>query len=242
MLKVFRRGTARERRWFLRRAAVRLIALLTISAGLRIFVARGFVVTGNSMEPTLLPGDFVFVNSAAVGRPVPGIKWRMPGYAAPERFDLFLIRVGPTGGPQSIFAKRLVGMPGDELSMSDGVLHVNGHPIEEPYVVTDTIFDRASVAMDWQLDYLHSDVDPTRYFPTQDNWGPLEIPPRVYFFLGDNRHHSIDSREFGLISHDNILGRLDWVLFSHNASCCNPTALLQGVRWGRIGLRPGRAE
>lgn len=139
-----------------------------------------------------------------------------------------------------MIAKRVIGIPGDLVLMKDGIVHVNGRVVEEPYATaTRERMDYASMAMIWQLEYLEAYGDPARYFPTLGNWGPLRIPSGRYFVLGDSRDHSIDSRELGLVSADDIVGRVDRVLWSHDGTCCDPIALLSGVRWERIGYAPG---
>jgi signal peptidase I len=90
--------------------------------------------------------------------------------------------------------------------------------------------------MAWQREYVLDGVDPTRYFPTAGNWGPLKVPVDHYFVLGDNRDHTIDSREFGMVHASDVIGRIKRVLASHDGSCCGLRSLLAGIRWKRVGV------
>jgi signal peptidase I len=203
------------------------------------FVAQGFLVAGDSMTPALQPGDVLLVNKAALGTRLPWIDFTIPGYASPRRGDILVFRAYEGSRAQRV-AKRLVGMPNDTVMMKQGILYVNGDPLDEPYATRGELGQEASARMLWQLPYLREDVDPSTYFPTMENWGPLVVPPDQYFVLGDNRSHSIDSRLLGFVPRVRIIGRVDWVYFSLDPDCCRGMALLRAVRWGRIG-RPSVA-
>lgn len=225
-------------RW-VRRGAV-LLALVATALCIRVLLARGYLVTGDSMSGTLLPGDWVLVNRAAVGPAMYHLGWRLPGYDDLDRFDLIVVRVGRADGPHTMMAKRVVGLPGDVLSMEGGELRIDGREVEEPYAQPlEENIHRSSRAMDWQLEFLAAGVDRARYFPTLGNWGPLKLPPGHFFLMGDNRDHSIDSREFGFVTRYDVVGRVERVLLSHDGSCCDPVSLVEGMRWGRVGLDPG---
>lgn len=219
-----------------------VVLLLVSTVLLRWFVARGFLVEGDSMEPTLYDGDFLLVNRAATGSVVGGIGWRIPGYAIPKRNDVLVLRVGSGPGPRLLIAKRVVGLPGDRVGMRNGALWVNDRLVEEPFVTVPERHDEATIQMEWQIAHVDSDVDPARYFPTRGNWGPLRVPSGRYFVLGDRRDHSIDSRELGFVPFEDVVGRVDRVLLSHDGSCCRPAAILSGLRWERFmeGLSAGR--
>lgn len=191
------------------------------------------------MEPTLLQGDLLLVNRAAIGPVISSLGWRLPGYSELELFDLVVLRMGRGSGPRLTIGKRIVGMPGDVLLMEEGILRINDRIVEEPFTTAmEEGIQQSSLPMQWQLDHLSSDVDSARYFPTLGNWGPIRIPTGHYFVLGDNRGHSIDSREMGLVTADDLVGRVDRVLLSHDGSCCDPVTLIRGVRWDRFNYDP----
>jgi signal peptidase I len=199
---------------------------------LRTFVLQTFFITSGSMEDTLLVGDFLVVNRAALGSRIPFTPIRLPGYSRVERGDILVF--DPTHEPDLKLVKRLIGLPGDTLEMRDGVLFVNGERQVEPYVKREGIPDSGDPSMFWQAEYLLPDADRTRYEPTRNNWGPLVIPEDRYFMLGDNRDSSLDSRYWGLLERWRLEGRVSFIYFSYNRGSYDPFPWLREIRWGRI--------
>ncbi len=164
---------------------------------IRTFVLQPFVITSGSMEDALLVGDFLIANRAAVGVRIPGTRVRIPGYSSVRRGDILVF--DPPHEPDLKLVKRLIGVPGDTVSMKDGVLTINGQVQGEPYVKhVDPLGDDPHAWMAWQEEHLVAEVTSATYRPTRDNWGPLVIPEDRYFMLGDNRDTSLDSRYWGL--------------------------------------------
>ena len=211
-----------------------LIALLLFFF-ITTFLIKTFVIISGSMEDTLLVGDLLLVNRAAVGSKVPGTSFRIPGYSQPERGQIFVL--DPPHEEELMLVKRMMGLPGDTLEMRDKVLFVNGEPLEEPYVRTIDAGDHADPAMAWQEDIVLRDPSDQPYRPTRDNWGPLVIPPGRYFMMGDNRDESLDSRYWGLVERWRLVGRPFLVYFSYERESYRPFAWLTRIRWGRIGHR-----
>jgi signal peptidase I len=201
---------------------------------LRSFVIQTFVITSGSMENTLLVGDFLVVNRAAIGSRVPFTDIRIPGYSEPARGDVLVF--DPHHEEDMTLVKRLVGMPGDTLAMREGVLQVNGQPQDEPYVVTSGRPDEFDPLMMWQLNHL-ADGAGEDYRPTRDNWGPLLIPDGHYFMLGDNRDSSLDSRFWGLLEGWRFEGRAVGIYFSYNRGSHRPFPWIREIRGSRIGDR-----
>ena len=200
---------------------------------LRTFIVQTFVITSGSMEDTLLVGDMLVVNRAAIGTRVPGTSLRIPGYSDPERGDVLVF--DPPHEETLKLIKRLVGMPGDTIQMRNRTFYLNGEAQDEPYVRHTSDPDEAHPWMDWQRDHLVGDVDPGAYAPTRDNWGPLVIPPDRYFMLGDNREQSLDSRYWGLLEGWRLEGRAVFKYYSYNKGSYRPFPWIREVRWGRIG-------
>jgi signal peptidase I len=200
---------------------------------LRTFIVQTFVITSGSMEQTLLVGDMLVVNRAAIGTRVPGTSLRIPGYSEPERGDVLVF--DPPHEETLKLIKRLVGMPGDTLEMRNRTLYIDGEPQDEPYVRHTSVPDQSDPWMDWQRDYLVAGVDPRSYGPTRDNWGPLVVPPAHYFMLGDNREASLDSRYWGLLEAWRLEGRAVVKYYSYNKGSYRPFPWIREVRWGRIG-------
>lgn len=200
---------------------------------LRTFVVQTFVITSGSMEDTLLVGDMLLVNRAAMGSRVPLIGLRIPGYSEPGRGEILVF--DPPHEETLMLIKRLIGLPGDTLEMRDRVLFVNGAPLDEPYVRHDPVEDERHPWMSWQRDHLPAGVDPSTYAPTRDNWGPIVIPEGRYFMLGDNRERSLDSRYWGLLERWRLEGRAVFTYYSYNRDSYRPFPALREVRWNRIG-------
>lgn len=200
---------------------------------LRTFLVQTFVITSGSMKETLLVGDMLVVNRAALGSRIPGTSLTIPGYSAPRLGDIIVF--DPPHEETIMLIKRLVGMPGDTLEMRNRVLYRNGDRMDEPYVVHDDVADGSDPRMDWQRDHLAAEVDLITYEPTRDNWGPLVIPQDRYFMLGDNREQSLDSRYWGLLERWRLEGRAVFTYFSYNRDSFRPFPWIREVRWGRIG-------
>lgn len=236
-----RRGRAREDRGpagpgerstafeWLKSIGVALILFLV----LRTFIVQTFVITSGSMEETLLVGDMLLVNRAAIGTQVPFTGLRIPGYSEPRRGDILVF--DPPHEETLKLIKRLIGMPGDTLAMREGVLYLNGDRLDEPYVTHHDVEDERHPWMDWQRDHLVGDADPATYAPTRDNWGPIAIPPEHYFMLGDNRERSLDSRYWGLLEQWRLEGRAVFTYFSYNRDSYRPFPAIREIRWNRIG-------
>ena len=162
------------------------------------FLCHGFVfqlvrVDGNSMYPTLHDGEFMYVSkldygSSFIGIPFTGIGTYFTVGGEPERFDVVVCnypdRLGERGERLN-FVKRLIGLPGDIITIRDGYLYVNGIKYDEPFLA----------------EY------------TADDFGPYTVPEGRYFVMGDNRNNSNDSRATGPITRDMIVGKVKGVIW-----------------------------
>lgn len=169
--------------------------------------SEAYQMPNNSMEPTLLAGDFLFA------RPLQD----------PPRRDQIIIYETESGP----YVKRLVGLPGDTLSMRGGLLWVNGTVVEEPYPIPQ---DVTSPAFAWQRQFLVASVDSGTYRPTLNYWGPLVVPVAHAFVLGDNRGASADSRYSGFVALEDIVQEPTSIYFSRDPESGS-------IRWKRIGLQ-----
>lgn len=200
---------------------------------LRTFLVQTFVITSGSMEETLLVGDMLLVNRAAIGSRIPATNVRIPGYSRPRRSDVLVF--DPPHEETLKLIKRLVGMPGDTLEMRNRALYVNGQLQDEPYAVHSDVGDETHPWMQWQRDHVAPGVNARTYAPTRDNWGPLVVPEDRYFMLGDNREKSFDSRYWGLLEGWRLEGRAVFTYYSYNKDSYRPFPALREVRWGRVG-------
>jgi len=218
-------------------ALVEWIKSLAIAAVLflvlRSFLVQTFVITSGSMEDTLLVGDMLMVNRAAIGSPIPFTGLRVPGYSEPRRLDVLVF--DPPHEESLKLVKRLIGLPGDTLQMRSRVLYLNGVAQDEPYLKHAEVPDDVHPWMEWQKDYLAPGVERATYAPTRDNWGPIVIPEDRFFMLGDNRETSLDSRYWGMLEGWRLEGRATFIYYSYNKDSYRPFPWLREVRWGRIG-------
>ena len=200
----------------------------------RVFLIQTFVITSGSMEGTLLVGDFLVVNRAAIGSKIPFTDIRIPGYSEPRQGDILVF--DPHHEENMTVVKRLIGTPGDTLEMRDKVLYRNGKALVEPYVVHSGEPDGSDIGMMWQQDYL---VGGARgdYRPSRDNWGPIALPEDRYFMMGDNRDMSYDSRNWGLLEGWRFQGRAVGIYFSYNKGSYRPFPWIKEIRGSRIGQR-----
>ena len=199
---------------------------------IRTFVLQTFFITSGSMRDTMLVGDFLVVNRAAIGATIPFTSIKVPGYSEPHRGDVLVF--DPHHVDSLKLVKRLVGMPGDTLEMRERTLFRNGVAQDEPYVRVAGHQDSTDPDMYWQRDFLVADVDPATYTPTRNTWGPIVVPDGMYFMLGDNRDESLDSRYWGLLDGRRFEGRVSFIYYSYDRDSFKPLPALTTVRWGRI--------
>jgi signal peptidase I len=230
-----RRGVPWRLMWdWARSFLIAIVVFLVVRA----FLVEAYKIPTGSMEQTLLVGDFLLVNKLVYGAEVPFTNVRLPALQKPKRGDVivFIYPVDPTKN----FVKRLVGAPGDTLAMKDAVLYVNGEAQREPYVIHTQPGDDPSLEdFNWQSSYLVKTAEGGyANHPSRNNWGPLVVPEKKYFVLGDNRDDSKDSRYWGFVPDSLIRGRPIFVYYSYAPdTTAHSFAWLTHIRWRRIGER-----
>lgn len=210
-------------------AAVLLFLLL------RSFLVEAYKIPSGSMERTLLVGDFLLVNKLVYGAEIPFSGKRLPAIRTPRIGDV-LVFEWPVD-PSKNFVKRLVGLPGDTLSMRDGVLLRNSVAMQERYVVhTEPKVDPVNDDFRWQKGFVvNTAAAAGAYRPSRNNWGPLVVPPKHLFVLGDNRDNSLDSRYWGFVPDSLLRGTPLVVYYSFTPDSAQPFAWLTQIRWSRFG-------
>jgi len=199
-------------------ALASICSVLVVGLFILTFLAQNFVIPSGSMEKTLLVGDHLVVDRISLAPPT---KW-MPlvHYREPRRGDIIVfIKPVPEpepdaeGKPQYFFlVKRLIGVPGDHLHLRDGIVILNGvaqpHPYAQPttpanyqefldeFPAVPPYPQPGGATESWAVD-----------FPNHVVNGDLVVPPGMYFMMGDNRHDSLDSRFWGFVPRQNIIGR-----------------------------------
>jgi signal peptidase I len=207
-----------RRIWRQVRAMAIIVLLLT---SFRSAIADWNDVPSGSMEPSILPGDRIFVNKLAYDLKIPYTTWRLATWADPRRGDI-VIFFNPVNGAR--YVKRVIGVPGDMIELRSEVLYVNGQratyerlPIDDhvaQYIAPDR---RNSVilARERAATAPAHPIMVTPWLPSHArSFGPTLVPDAQYFVLGDNRDNSQDSRTWGFVPRSAIVGRASSVLFS----------------------------
>jgi signal peptidase I len=178
-------------------------------------LVQAYVIPTGSMENTLLVGDHLLVDKLAYAPVSAGTKHLLP-YDPLKRGDIIVFRY-PVDIKQT-FVKRLIGMPGDRIRLSDKQLILNGKPENEPYTwhsadyidaYRDNFPNAPNVALPPSaLDMLRNHLEN----------GEVVVPPNAYFAMGDNRDNSLDSRYWGFVPRANIIGKPLIIYWSYDAS------------------------
>jgi signal peptidase I len=251
-LAVASRGRAQKARPFSQRSSLRrfwenfkaLASALVFFIILRAFFLEAYRIPSGSMIPTLLVGDWLFVNKLVYGPHVPFTNMNLPGITDPKRGDVVVFK-SPTQIDQPedanpTLVKRLIGAPGDTLFMRKGMLYVNGIAQRQGYAQSNPegAADSVDPLFDWQkrVGLKSSRFGPAPAQPSHDNWGPIVVPPDHYFMMGDSRYNSKDSRYWSFVPRENIRGKPMFVYYSYNADDSDrPLPFITDIRWSRIG-------
>lgn len=231
-----------------RACIVGLLPVVAIVLGTRQLLAEAFRIPSGSMEPTLLVGDWLFVNKLRFGPHIPFTSHSLPGYARPKRGDVTVfvsppqdvtIRISPDQVTPTL-VKRIVGVAGDTLLMRHGLLTVNGIPAPSPnsFVLSDTIAEERQAIFAWQhrIEIRGSRFGPPVATPSLHAWGPLVVPPGTFFMMGDNRDNSVDSRYYGPVPRANLRGTPMFVYYSYDPERgVDYFRAVTDIRWRRIG-------
>lgn len=198
-----------------------LFPVVILVLGLRSFLAEPFRIPSGSMMPNLLIGDFILVNKFQYGIRLPVWNKEIIKVGRPERGDVFVFRYpgsldlgkdDPTAGTDYI--KRVIGLPGDTISVQDNRVSVNGIPFSYQ---ESGIFIGQGVSAPQNGYRIYTETmpglkhsmleDDTIGFGQRMNNGTWEVPAGHYFAMGDNRDNSADSREWGFVPEANLVGK-----------------------------------
>jgi signal peptidase I len=225
-------GVARE----LRGAALALAAALMI----HVFVFEPFTIPSDSMEPALRIGDYLIVSKSSYGWSRQAFPWGLAPFRgrilgrAPRRGDVIVFKLPRDG--RTDYVKRLIGLPGDRIQMIHGVVFVNGAPLRQQVLGPTVDPDQPSrpvIALRETLPDGTGHVILRAPEERQgDTTGVYSVPARSYFFLGDNRDNSLDSRwpraiGVGLVPAENLEGKVEFIAFAWRGGA----ALLDPRTW-----------
>lgn len=172
---------------------------------LRSFLVEPFQIPSGSMIPTLEVGDFILVNKFAYGVRAPVLNKEMIPIGKPQRGDVMVFF--PPHAPETYYIKRVIGLPGDHITYNNHQLTINGKLVEEKLIAQlpagAPVLRMTSEKIDDKTFTTHKYLRPSR-LSMQGSW---VVPAGHYFMMGDNRDNSLDSREWGMVSEDAIVGK-----------------------------------
>lgn len=206
--------------------------ILFIVFFLRGFIAEPFRIPSGSMKPTLIEGDFILVNKFKYGIRLPVFGTKIIKVSDPKRGDVLVFRFPKD--PSIDFIKRVVGVPGDVIEYKNKTLYINGELAHQD--LQENLYERNDYGMLQKIKHYteklnskeHSIYVAENVVNNLDNSEKITVPANMYFVMGDNRDNSEDSRSWGFVPDELILGKafMVWLSFDSKA---------KDVRWNRIG-------
>ncbi len=188
-----------------------ILTAVLIALFIRTFVVQAFKIPSGSMEPTLWVGDYILVNKFIYGMKVPFTGTKFFQLAKPQRGDV-IVFIFPLD-PSKDFIKRVIGKEGEKVQIIEKKIFINDQLIKDPWGDFENI---------GSAEYRHA----------VENFGPVVVPKDSLFVMGDNRNNSDDSRFWGVLDVNAVLGKAFIIYFSWNGNSEN---IFEKVRWSRIG-------
>lgn len=200
---------------------------------IRSFLVQPYRVPTSSLAPTVLPGDFIAVKQYAYGLRLPVLNTKILNIGEPQRGQIFLFRYPPN--PSVTFVKRVIGIPGDHIEYRNKILYINGKEADQKLLEHTHYVDENGLYYTENL--LEEDLDGVKHkIFVQPAGGETQdidviVPPGHYFAMGDNRDNSGDSRTWGFVPEENLIGEAFWIFMSWDSNANG----WDKVRWHRIG-------
>ena len=192
----------------IREYAEAIVIAILIAAFIRTFVVQAFKIPSGSMKPTLEIGDHILVNKFSYGVKIPYLRTTMIPIGQPQRGDIAVF-IYPEDKTKD-FIKRVIAVGGDTVEIRSKKVFINGAPMEDPFGVhvEDIIYPKS--------------------LQRRDNLGPIKVPEGTLFVMGDNRDQSYDSRFWGFVKLEDVIGKAFIIYFSWDSDD-------NSVRWSRVG-------
>ncbi len=201
---------------------------------IRSFLVQPYRVPTSSMVPTILPGDFIAVKQYEYGLRLPVLNKKIISIHEPRHGDVVLFRFPPN--PSLTYVKRIVGVPGDHVEYRNKILYINGKEMQQKLLEETHYIDENGIY--FVVNRLEENLDGVKHqIFVQPSGGETQdydviVPPNHYFAMGDNRDNSGDSRIWGFVPEENLIGQAFWAFMSWNVIVDWPDK----IRWERIGL------
>jgi signal peptidase I len=185
-----------------------IVIAILIAVFIRTFIVQAFKIPSGSMKPTLEIGDHILVNKLSYGVKVPYLRKTLIPTGEPKRGDIAVF-IYPVDQSKD-FIKRVIAVGGDVVEIKNKKVFVNDTLLADTYAVhnEEVIFPKS--------------IQP------RDNFGPVKIPEGTIFVMGDNRDQSYDSRFWGFVRLEDVIGKAFIIYWSWDSDAFSP-------RWGRIG-------
>ncbi|WP_455199099.1 signal peptidase I [Kaarinaea lacus] len=196
---------------------------------LRSFLVEPFRIPSGSMMPTLLAGDFILVNKFSYGIRLPVVDAKIIPVGEPERGDVIVFRYPKD--PSTDYIKRVIGVPGDRIAYYNKQLFINGDPAVQSGlgryegVGTGVTMSGAEVRSEQLSGVTHNILIDGSKGTVE---GEFSVPEGQYFVMGDNRDNSNDSRYWGFVPEENLVGKAFMIWMNWDSSA-------GGITWDRIG-------
>lgn len=225
-----------------------IIYAILIAIIIRTFLFEPFKIPSGSMYPTLHVGDYLFVSKYTYGYSKHSFPFSLPLFEGriwadqPQRGDVVVFKFPQDN--KTDFIKRIIGLPGDKIKMQDGILYINGKPIERQQIEDFVIRDKFGNGERYRqyVETLpngvkHNILEISDQQEFVDNMVEVTVPENSYFVMGDNRDRSDDSRlSVGFVPFENLVGKARWLFFSHNTDDAwyKPWAWTKKIRFERM--------
>ena len=188
-----------------------LVLAVLIALFVRTFVIQAFKIPSGSMEPTLWVGDYLLVNKFIYGIKIPFTQTKVFQFVNPRRGDIIVFPF--PRDPSKDFIKRVIGIGGEKVEIIQGEIYINGKLIPNLW----GHFEK---------------IGPADFLQRIENFGPVVVPEDSLFVMGDNRNNSQDSRFWGFLRVNTVVGKAFILYFSWNLNAEN---LWNTIRWSRVG-------
>ncbi|MBA4390365.1 MAG: signal peptidase I [Syntrophus sp. (in: bacteria)] len=189
-----------------------LIIAALIALFVRSFFIQAYKIPSGSMEPTLLIGDHLLVNRLSYVAKIPVLDTVILTLGKPKRGDIVVFRY--PADPSKDFIKRVIATEGETVEIKDKIIYINGKGTPDS----------------WGR-YKDSSIVPGIFSP-KDNMKPVTVPKDACFVMGDNRDNSADSRFWGFVKKEHLVGKALILYFSWDS---DSESFLNYIRWSRIG-------
>jgi signal peptidase I len=206
-------------RQYWRKEILPLVITALVLFSVRSSLADWNDVPSGSMNPTIIEGDRIYVNKLAYDLKVPFTTWHLAQWSNPKRGDI-VVFYSPHDGTRLV--KRVIGLPGDTIELRNDELIINGKPVNygpiNAAISTQLPLkeqEQSLFATEQLPGHTHA-VMAIPEVPAKRTFGPIQVPEGSYFMMGDNRDNSFDSRYFGPVARNRILGKATDVVFSVN--------------------------